>query len=87
MNTKDIINLLHISVEAQQLGRRISHKEMAKFLGVSMRTYQEWRLGNSSPMAINAVFKMLGYLDDEDIVRLVKRIKHNQRDSLEQNFS
>lgn len=80
MNTKDIINLLHSSVEAQYFGKRISHKEMANILGVSMRTYQEWRLGNSAPIAIDAVFKMLGCLEDEDILRLVKRIKHSRKD-------
>jgi transcriptional regulator with XRE-family HTH domain len=79
MTTKDIINLLHSSVEAQNFGKRISHKEMAEILGISMRTYQEWRLGNSEPLAINAVFKMLGHLEDEDIVRVVKRIKQNQK--------
>jgi transcriptional regulator with XRE-family HTH domain len=79
MTTKDIINLLHSSVEAQNFGKRISHKEMAEILGISMRTYQEWRLGNSEPLAINAIFKMLGHLEDEDIVRVVKRIKQNQK--------
>jgi len=81
MNTKDIINLLHANVEAQHFGKRISHKEMANILGVSMRTYQEWRLGNNSPMAIDVVFKMLGFLEDEDIIRLVKRIKQSRKDS------
>lgn len=80
MNTKDIINLLHTSVEAQHFGRRISHKEMASILGISMRTYQEWRLGNNSPIAIDAIFKMLGCLEDEDIIRLVKRIKQSRKD-------
>ena len=81
MTTSDIINLLHSSVEAQQFGKRISHKEMAKTLGISMRTYQEWRLGNSAPIAIKAVFDLLGYLEDDDIVRIVKRINKAQKDA------
>ena len=54
---------------------------MANILGISMRTYQEWRLGNSAPMAIDAVFKILGHLEDEDIIRLTKRIKRAKKDS------
>ena len=80
MKTSDIFNLLHTSIEAQQLGKRISHKEMAQVLGVSMRTYQEWRLGNNAPKAVGVVFKMLGLLEEEDVVRLIKRVKNAQRD-------
>ena len=80
MNTSDIFNLLHSSVEAQHLGKRISHKEMAQLLGISMRTYQEWRLGNNAPKAVKAVFKMLGLLNDDDVVRLVRRVKNAQRE-------
>ncbi len=82
MNTSDIFNLIHSSIEANQLGKRISHKEMAKKLDVSMRTYQEWRLGNSSPMAVKAVFKMLSFLDDEEIMHIIKRIKKAQRQNI-----
>jgi DNA-binding transcriptional regulator YiaG len=80
MHTSDIFNLLHSSIEAQHLGKRISHKEMAEILGVSMRTYQEWRLGNNAPKAAKAIFTMLGLLDDEDVIRLVKRVKTAQRE-------
>jgi putative transcriptional regulator len=47
---------------------------MADRLDVSMRTYQDWRIGNSQPQAATAIFKMLGELEEQDIVRLVKRI-------------
>jgi hypothetical protein len=39
-----------------------------------MRTYQDWKIGNASPQAARAVMKMLGELDDDDIVRIVKKI-------------
>lgn len=81
MNTSDIFNLIHNSIEANQLGKRISHKEMAKRLDISMRTYQEWRLGNSSPLAVKAIFKMLSFLSDEDILHIIKRIKKAQGQS------
>lgn len=78
MKTSDIFNLIHSSVEASQFGKRISHKEMAEKLGISMRTYQEWRLGNSSPMAVKAVFDMLGFLEDDDILTIIKKIKKHK---------
>lgn len=81
MTTSDIFNLIHSSIESAQFGKRISHKDMAEKLGVSMRTYQEWRLGNSSPIAVKAVFKMLSFLDDEDILRIIKRIKEAQKET------
>lgn len=79
MQTSDIFNLIHSSVETSQFGKRISHKEMAEKLGISMRTYQEWRLGNSSPIAVKAVFNMLSLLEDEDILNIIKKIKKAQK--------
>jgi transcriptional regulator with XRE-family HTH domain len=74
MEISDIFNILHNAVESKYFGRKISQKEMAKKLGVSMRTYQDWKLGNSKPQSALAIFKMLGELDEEDIVRVVKKI-------------
>lgn len=78
MKTSDIINLLHNAVEAKHLGKKISQKKMAENCGISMRTYQEWRLGSSAPIAIPVVFNMLGMLNDDDIVRLVRKINDGQ---------
>ncbi len=75
MEINDIFNLLHNAIEAQNFGKKISQKEMAKRLGVSMRTYQDWRLGNSKPQAVLAVFKLLSELEDDEVLRVVKRIK------------
>ena len=74
MELQDLFNILHNAVEAQHNGKKISQKEMASSLGVSMRTYQDWRLGNAKPQAARAVMEMLGLLDDEDIVRVVRKI-------------
>lgn len=74
MKTNDIFNLLHNAVESKFLGKKISQREMAERLGVSMRTYQDWKLGNSQPQAAEAIFRMLGELEESDIFRLVKRI-------------
>lgn len=70
----DLFNLLHNAVEAQHNGKKISQKEMAHKLGVSMRTYQDWRLGNAKPQAAKAVIEMLGMLDDDEIIRVVRKI-------------
>ena len=81
MKTNDIFNLLHNAVESKFLGKKISQREMADRLGVSMRTYQDWRIGNSQPQAATAIFKMLGELQGDDILRLVKRIAHELKES------
>jgi putative transcriptional regulator len=74
MELTDLFNILHNAVEAQNNGRKISQKEMATELGLSMRTYQDWKLGNAKPQAARAVLQMLGKLEDEDIVRVVRKI-------------
>lgn len=74
MELSDLFNILHNAVEAQANGKKISQRQMAERLGVSMRTYQDWRLGNAKPPAARAVVLMLGVLEDEDIVRIVRKI-------------
>ncbi len=74
MESNDLFNILHNAVEAQNYGKKISLKEMAQRLGVSMRTYQDWKLGNSKPQAAMVIFKMLGSLDEEDALRVIKKI-------------
>ncbi len=74
MELSDLFNILHNAVEAQNNGQKISQKEMAKNLGISMRTYQDWKLGNAKPQAARAVMQLLGRLDDEDIIRVVRKI-------------
>jgi len=74
MELNDLFNILHNAVEAEQNGKKISQKEMAAILGISMRTYQDWRLGNAKPQAARAVIEMLGMLNDEDIIRVVRKI-------------
>ncbi len=74
MELSDLFNILHNAVEAQRNGKKISQKEMAASLDVSMRTYQDWKLGNAKPQAARAVIQMLGALEDEDIIRVVRKI-------------
>ncbi|MCD8478563.1 MAG: XRE family transcriptional regulator [Sulfurospirillum sp.] len=68
------------AIEDRKYGeKKFLKKKMAENCGISMRTYQEWRLGSSAPMAIPVVFNMLGMLKDEDIVRLVRKINDGQK--------
>jgi len=76
MKTNDIFNLLHNAVESKFFGKKISQREMAERLGISMRTYQDWKLGNSQPQAAIAIFKMLSELEDDEILRVTKRIRN-----------
>ena len=74
MEIVDLFNILHNAVESQNNGKKISQKEMSQRLGIPMRTYQDWRLGNTKPQASIAVMQMLGYLDDDEIIRVVRKI-------------
>jgi len=74
MQIDDLFNILHNSLESQNNGKKISLKDMANSLGISMRTYQDWKLGRAKPQAAITVMKMLGQLDDEEIIRAVRKI-------------
>ncbi|MFK5881853.1 MAG: helix-turn-helix transcriptional regulator [Sulfurospirillum sp.] len=84
MKTNDIFNLLHNAVESKFFGKKISQREMAQRLGISMRTYQDWRLGNSNPQAAIAIFKMLSELEDEEVLRITKRIRLRLKEDLDE---
>jgi len=74
MQIDDLFNILHNSIESQNNGKKISLKEMAQRFGISMRTYQDWKLGRAKPQAASVVIKMLGTLEDEEIIRAVRKI-------------
>ena len=74
MNIDDLFNILHNSLESQNNGKKISLKNMAASLGISMRTYQDWKLGRAKPQAASVVMRMLGKLDDDEILRAVRKI-------------
>ena len=78
MQINDLFNILHNSLESQNNGRKISLKNMALSLGISMRTYQDWKLGRAKPQAASIVMKMLGELEDDEIIRAVRKINKLQ---------
>jgi len=76
MQINDLFNILHNSIEAQNNGKKISLKDMALSFGISMRTYQDWKLGRAKPQAAKIVIQMLGKLDDDEIIRAVRKINN-----------
>ena len=74
MQIDDLFNILHNSLESQNNGKKVSLKDMANSLGISMRTYQDWKLGRAKPQAAAVVIEMLGKLDDDEIIRAVRKI-------------
>ncbi|EDZ63263.1 putative repressor (Lambda repressor-like) [Sulfurimonas gotlandica GD1] len=74
MQIDDLFNILHNSLESKNNGKKVSLKDMADSLGISMRTYQDWKLGRAKPQAASVVMKMLGKLDDDEIIRAVRKI-------------
>ncbi len=74
MQIEDLFNILHNSIESKNNGKKISLKDMSLHLGISMRTYQDWKLGRAKPQAAKVVMQMLGELSDEEIVRAVRKI-------------
>ncbi|MDX9813590.1 MAG: helix-turn-helix transcriptional regulator [Sulfurimonas sp.] len=76
MQIEDLFNILHNSLESKNNGKKISLKDMAQMLGISMRTYQDWKLGRAKPQAATVVMKMLGELSDEEIIRAVRKINN-----------
>ena len=74
MQIDDLFNILHNAIEYENNGKKISLKDMALDLGISMRTYQDWKLGRAKPQAARTVIEMLAKLSDEEIVRAVRKI-------------
>jgi len=74
MQIDDLFNILHNAVEYENNGKKISLKDMALKLGISMRTYQDWKLGRAKPQAAAVVMRMLGQLNDDEIIRAVRKI-------------
>lgn len=46
---------------------------MAEIIGVSERTYGEYIRGMISPLAAKALLNLLSRMDDEDIIKMIRR--------------
>lgn len=77
MELKELLAKAHLYAELN-IGERISQKEMAKRLGISLRTYSEYSTGGSSPIGIEALLDMLSILKDEQVIELINEWKTNK---------
>ena len=70
MELKDFLAKAHLYIELN-CGTRISQKEMADELGISLRTYSEYLNGRSSPLGIEVILKLFTLLKDEQTKTLI----------------
>ena len=75
LETSDIFNILHNAVEAKNNGKKISYAVFCLKKKMSMRTYQDWRLGTTKPQAATAICQMLCELDSDDAAFVLHKIK------------
>lgn len=80
MELKHLIAKAHLCVELNN-GKRISQKEMADNLGISLRTYSEYLNGRSSPIGVEALLDLLTLLKEEQVNNLINewKIKKNEK--------
>lgn len=71
MELKELIRGAHFLVEAKEK-RRVTQAEMAGRIGVGYRTYMEYQRGTNAPLAMKALLNLLGMLDEQEIVRVVR---------------
>ena len=77
MELKNIINRTHSLIEAKEM-KKISQSNMAKKIGVSSRTYTEYTRGTNEPLAMKALLNILNFLDDDEIVKVVRMWKQDK---------
>lgn len=65
--------LMHIHLYVQLMqNKRLSYSEMADIAGVSQRTFAEWMRGGCTPLAVEAVLKMLAMLPSDQIEKALE---------------
>lgn len=78
MELKDLLAKAHLYAELNA-GKRISQRDMAESLGISGRTYSEYRTGGSSPTGMEALLDMFAMLKDEQVMALVSEWKNKTK--------
>lgn len=71
MNTTDLLKKAHFLIEAKE-EKSISYAAMSERLGISERTYTEYRRGTNSPKAMRAILNLLTQLNDDDVMRVIE---------------
>lgn len=71
MELKELVRGAHSLVEAKKK-KRITQADMAERIGVGHRTYLEYQRGTNAPLAMKALLNLLNFLDDDEIVKVVR---------------
>ena len=71
MELKEFIRGVHHMIEAKEKNR-ITQEDMGGRIGVGHRTYMEYQRGTNTPLAMKAVLNLLGLLEDQEIVKVVR---------------
>jgi alkylated DNA nucleotide flippase Atl1 len=65
--------LTQIHLRAQvQVGRTLTHDDLADLAGVGKRSVGDWMRGVSAPSGMSAVFELLSQLGDDDVINVVR---------------
>jgi len=78
MEMKSLFISIHGSIESKE-GKKITQKEMAKRIHCSAGTYQKYMQGTLNPKAINNIMCLLSMMENDDIVKMVKKWEKNAR--------
>lgn len=73
----DIVQRAHHLLEAREY-RRITISEMAERIGVSSRAFTEYQRGTNEPLAMKAILNLLGSLEDEELIKIVRDWRKKQ---------
>ena len=76
MNMKSLFISIHGSIVSKE-GKTITQKEMAERIHCSAGTYQKYMQGTLNPKAVNNIMCLLSMMEDDDIVKTVKKWKEN----------
>lgn len=62
---------IHLRTQVQ-VGRTLTHDDLADLAGVGKRSVGDWMRGVSAPSGMSAVFELLSQLGDDDVIDVVR---------------
>jgi len=65
--------LKQIQLRAQvQLGRTLTHNDLAELAGVTKRSLGDWMRGVCAPPGMSAILELLSHLDESDVAAVLE---------------
>jgi len=62
---------IHLRVQVQ-VGRTLTHDELAELAGVGKRSIGDWMRGVSAPPGMSAILELLSQLDEDDVIAVLR---------------